>query len=394
VIVGSRQSVCENGTALSAPMNSIPLLPTAARQSVNSFSVDAFSSRKIQSTATCLNSAQQRVIYLGDDQSGSQSGLCTLESSSAAHALDFLTQHNLNNATKLQPSTLNATNATIKLAFTQPPSRQNPSTQVATHQSTVMNFSISNSPFPTPAGRPSTFSISQNSPNHSPRNSLGRTPNRQISTSTGRSSFTKGDRDPNAPTNLSPLPTIKEVNTASDTQNAFIKDGSSRLQIFLEKTWSIIYTVLFSTIHPTSKTLQNWNFAMDFIHTVNVIFIPLVFAWTDYFIALWTVLLVCVIDILLMTDCFIKARVRYRDDYGVLIQDAVMIKRRYLWKRNGVVDILASLPLELIPLYQAGAFWDWTFGGSSDSHEMVKYVLVSLYDEKCALKRYGCYFKG
>ncbi|KAJ3233135.1 hypothetical protein HDU81_002491 [Chytriomyces hyalinus] len=101
-------------------------------------------------------------------------------------------------------------------------------------------------------------------------------------------------------------------------------------------------------ISQSSKALAWWNFAIDILSLTLLIMIPVQLAWTHHFVNAGWVVFYLMIDFIMMTDCYILARVDFKDEYGILICDSERILRRYLFECSGVLHIAASLPWELI----------------------------------------------
>ncbi|KAI8838554.1 hypothetical protein BJ741DRAFT_707425 [Chytriomyces cf. hyalinus JEL632] len=101
-------------------------------------------------------------------------------------------------------------------------------------------------------------------------------------------------------------------------------------------------------ISQSSKGLAWWNFAIDILHLTLLIMIPVQLAWTHHFVDNGWVAFYLLMDVIMMTDCYILARVDFKDEYGILICDSERILRRYLFECSGFLHIIASPPWELI----------------------------------------------
>ncbi|KAJ3389208.1 Kinesin-like protein kif27 [Chytriomyces hyalinus] len=135
-------------------------------------------------------------------------------------------------------------------------------------------------------------------------------------------------------------------NTAELDQEASYKSAFSIKSLpFMKKAKQ---KFLRKPISQSSKGLAWWNFAIDILHLTLLIMIPVQLAWTHHFVNDEWVVFYLLIDAIMVTDCYILARVDFKDEYGILIHDSDRILKRYLFECSGILHIMASLPWELV----------------------------------------------
>ncbi|KAJ3224978.1 Cyclic nucleotide-gated olfactory channel [Chytriomyces hyalinus] len=130
-----------------------------------------------------------------------------------------------------------------------------------------------------------------------------------------------------------------------DQEAAYRSAYSIKTMPFMKKAKQ---KLLRKPISQSSKGLAWWNFAIDILHLTLLIMIPVQLAWTHHFVNDGWVAYYLLIDAIMMTDCYILARVDFKDEYGILIHDSERILKRYLFECSGILHITASLPWELI----------------------------------------------
>ncbi|KAJ3324357.1 hypothetical protein HDU76_013437 [Blyttiomyces sp. JEL0837] len=109
-----------------------------------------------------------------------------------------------------------------------------------------------------------------------------------------------------------------------------------------------IWKKIVRPISHDNKVLRFWTGIIDVLHLCNLLLVPLMLGWTEFFAGTKILLPALVIDFLLLVDCAVQAKLSYTDDYGQLVEDPSKIVMRYLWHRNGFLEIISSLPCELL----------------------------------------------
>ncbi|KAJ3252096.1 hypothetical protein HDU77_005455, partial [Chytriomyces hyalinus] len=143
---------------------------------------------------------------------------------------------------------------------------------------------------------------------------------------------------------VAPVPVIENA-AVSEKEEPRASSHSIQTLPFIKKARQ---TLLRHPISQSSKGLAWWNFAIDILHLTFLIMIPVQLAWTHHFVDNGWVVFYLLMDVIMMTDCYILARVDFKDEYGILICDSERILRRYLFECSGILHIIASLPWELI----------------------------------------------
>ncbi|KAI8826473.1 hypothetical protein BJ741DRAFT_714501 [Chytriomyces cf. hyalinus JEL632] len=141
-----------------------------------------------------------------------------------------------------------------------------------------------------------------------------------------------------------PVPVIENADVL-EKEEPYVSTPSIQTLPFMKKAKQ---KFLRHPISQSSKGLAWWNFAIDILHLTLLIMIPVQLAWTHHFVDNGWVVFYLLMDVIMMTDCYILARVDFKDEYGILICDSERILRRYLFECSGFLHIIASLPWELI----------------------------------------------
>ncbi|KAJ3210385.1 Kinesin-like protein kif27 [Entophlyctis luteolus] len=118
--------------------------------------------------------------------------------------------------------------------------------------------------------------------------------------------------------------------------------------LFIFKVWVRRFrrVVLGKPVEHTGKFCICWCFALDIIHLALLILIPVQLAWTNFFLGVEWIIFYYAIDVLMLVDCWIQARINYVDDYGILVDSSDLILWRYIFRMSGIREIFFSLPWE------------------------------------------------
>ncbi|KAJ3014253.1 UNVERIFIED_CONTAM: hypothetical protein HDU68_000361 [Siphonaria sp. JEL0065] len=147
-------------------------------------------------------------------------------------------------------------------------------------------------------------------------------------------------------TSLSPLPPIKPGVTKSQRLKG--KSGGSKASLYIRVVKPVIYSFLGKPIPSDSQQLAWWCFLIDIFHLSLLILIPVQLAWTDHFTEIGWVIFYGFMDAIMLFDCWIQARIDYKDEYGLLVQDIELVAKRYLFVNHGLLECTMSWPWEFV----------------------------------------------
>ncbi|KAJ3063226.1 hypothetical protein HDU98_000931 [Podochytrium sp. JEL0797] len=127
----------------------------------------------------------------------------------------------------------------------------------------------------------------------------------------------------------------------------------------------ILHRFLGASISHTSELLAWWSFGIDLVHIALLILIPVQLAWTNYFTSVYWLYIYFFMDLVMMFDCWIQAKVDFNDQYGCLVEDTEVIMRRYLFTGNGLLQVIVSFPWEamMFAVHDVG-LWEQLLGPS------------------------------
>ncbi|KAI9338984.1 hypothetical protein BDR26DRAFT_919147 [Obelidium mucronatum] len=151
-------------------------------------------------------------------------------------------------------------------------------------------------------------------------------------------------------TSLSPLPPVNPAfqQKPSKVNRLKLGTGSSKASLYVRVVKPIVYKFLGTPISADSKRLGWWCFLIDIFHLFLLIIIPVQLAWTHHFTEIGWVVFYGVMDAIMLFDCWIQARIDYKDEYGLLVEDIELIAKRYLFVNHGVLEVFVSLPWEFL----------------------------------------------
>ncbi|KAJ3200635.1 hypothetical protein HDU82_008723 [Entophlyctis luteolus] len=120
--------------------------------------------------------------------------------------------------------------------------------------------------------------------------------------------------------------------------------------LFICKLWVRRFRrfVLGKPVEHTGKFCICWCFALDIVHLALLILIPVQLAWTNYFLGLEWIIFYYAVDLLMLIDCWIQARINFMDEYGILVDSSDLILWRYIFRMSGIKEIIFSLPWETL----------------------------------------------
>ncbi|TPX35512.1 hypothetical protein SmJEL517_g02118 [Synchytrium microbalum] len=78
----------------------------------------------------------------------------------------------------------------------------------------------------------------------------------------------------------------------------------------------------------------------------NVLVVPLIFGWTEYFLHSGWVAFYAMVDVIMLVDCFLQARVSFNNKYGSLVRDNRAMFYNFAVTNRGWWIILTSLPVD------------------------------------------------
>ncbi|TPX32396.1 hypothetical protein SmJEL517_g04421 [Synchytrium microbalum] len=199
------------------------------------------------------------------------------------------------------------------------------------------------------------------SPNSSPPNTLPKAPPNRASSILktaaaedipGPTTITPAPSGPTPTTTVAPTPsaTVTPPRKSSDTPQKpdFMSSESltikpkSRVQHFI--AWALARLFI---ITPESRFWTHWCSMINVLHVINVLVVPLIFGWTEYFINPGWVALYAIVDVIMLVDCFFQARLAFNNKYGSLIQDNQGMFYNFAVTNRGWWITLTSLPVDL-----------------------------------------------
>jgi hypothetical protein len=127
------------------------------------------------------------------------------------------------------------------------------------------------------------------------------------------------------------------------------------------------------TLEETCSFYRVWFFFINIIHLMNLIMVPLMLAWTEHFYAKTALYFYLVLDAFLIADCFFQSRLAYDDEYGTAITDSTSTLKRYLASQNGVLQILASLPVEMLAFTLTEVWFQFSSDGIPANQTQIGY---------------------
>jgi hypothetical protein len=161
------------------------------------------------------------------------------------------------------------------------------------------------------------------------------------------------------------IPNDGATNGISDTLETLVKDSvdapspeKSQSKIFI-CIWSFIQCILKLTnvTFSANRILQYiWRTLINILHVINLVQAPMILAWTDRFYGISWIVAHLFLDFFFMADVYIQAQTQYHDEYGIQISDCRKTRYRYFVTNMGWLDLLSSIPLDLIAL--TGQSWN------------------------------------
>ena len=140
----------------------------------------------------------------------------------------------------------------------------------------------------------------------------------------------------------------------TDTPNiTVLSQIATDISLFFSNT----HKFMFAPIATNSKFLSIWNAIVDFVHVVNLIWIPVILGWPEQFLASWVVFMILALDIMNITDCYFNSRLSYKDEYGIFVEDPALLRKRYLLHRWGILEIISSLPWEFAAFINSDLYY-------------------------------------
>ncbi|KAJ3180376.1 hypothetical protein HDU85_004081 [Gaertneriomyces sp. JEL0708] len=112
----------------------------------------------------------------------------------------------------------------------------------------------------------------------------------------------------------------------------------------------LLPSFLTQPITGTSRLFDLHRIVCNVIHAFTLIQAPLFMAWTDEFDKWPWVIVYFIVDLYFLMDCWLRSRKVFKNRYGIAVVDRREIARHWFWTCNGWVDLVASLPWDMVVL--------------------------------------------
>ncbi|KAJ3410410.1 hypothetical protein HDV05_003821 [Chytridiales sp. JEL 0842] len=101
------------------------------------------------------------------------------------------------------------------------------------------------------------------------------------------------------------------------------------------------------TIYAQNPFYTRWFHVITALHILRTLTAPLLLGWSEVFYNSATFYVFILIDIFMLLDCFFQSRLAYEDEYGTLVVERGKMLKRWMYKQNGILQGLASVPVEV-----------------------------------------------
>ncbi|ORZ39410.1 hypothetical protein BCR44DRAFT_127121, partial [Catenaria anguillulae PL171] len=122
--------------------------------------------------------------------------------------------------------------------------------------------------------------------------------------------------------------------------------------------------LLIDALSPETKQ-QAWSLldmSVVAIHVWNLLFLPLTLAWPCMFAQREWMALGLVMDLVLLMNAGLQSKRVYFDNFGIRITDPTDIRRDYLKRRGGWLELLGSFPIEVFVVLATPRFFAFSGG--------------------------------